>query len=126
MIEKYVYHTMSSSERALVMNKIREMLQKESIRLAIIFGSFIELNSFRDIDIAVYFRDEVSMDEMIKLENKLEEALGIPVDIVPLDEVEPRFRLNILRKGVVIIEEPGVYEALLMQTLDELYILSHG
>jgi len=126
LIEKYVYHTMSSSERALVMNKIREMLQKESIRLAIIFGSFIELNSFRDIDIAVYFRDEVSMDEMIKLANKLEEALGIPVDIVPLDEVEPRFRLNILRKGVVIIEEPGVYEAILMQTLDELYILSHG
>ena len=126
MIEKYVYHTMSSSERALVMNKIREMLQKESIRLAIIFGSFIELNSFRDIDIAVYFRDEVSMDEMIKLANKLEEALGIPVDIVPLDEVEPRFRLNILRKGVVIIEEPGVYEAILMQTLDELYMLSHG
>ncbi|HDD26770.1 MAG TPA: hypothetical protein ENF75_06790 [Acidilobales archaeon] len=51
----------------------------------------------------------------------LEEMIKIPIDVVPIDEVSARFRRYILTKGKVILEKyPGMYEALLIMTLDEL------
>lgn len=124
--EAYTYYTLGEGERVKVISKIREVLAKEGVSLAVVFGSFVELDSFRDIDIAIYVRGGANIDKVIELANELEEVLGVPMDIVPIDEVEPNFRLNILRRGVVVLEEPGVYEALLMQTIDELTLLTMG
>lgn len=124
MAERYIYHSISSDEKASVLNRVRDVLLEEGVSLAIVFGSFVDLDSFRDVDIAVYVRGGASLDRIIELMNRLEEALGIPVDIVPLDEVDPKFRLNIFRKGIEVVEEPGIYEALFMQSIDELAILS--
>lgn len=33
---------------------VREVLEEGGVELAIIFGSFVELESFRDVDVAVY------------------------------------------------------------------------
>ena len=46
------------------------------------------------------------------------------MDVVPLQNIPPKFRLKILTKGVVIVEESGIYEALLSQTLDEIMTLN--
>ena len=64
------------------------------------------------------------MDAVIKLSVELEERLRIPVDVVPLNVVSPSFRHYILTRGEVVLEKrPGLYEALLMRTLDELAVL---
>lgn len=106
------------------LNKIRELLKtEEKVSLAIVFGSFVELESYRDIDIAVYVRDD-GFDYLAKLSAKLELTLGIPVDVVPLLELDPLFRWKVLRKGTVIVErQPGLYEALLSMTQDELKLI---
>lgn len=106
-----------------ILAKLRSILEKEdNVLLAIVFGSFVELESFRDIDIAVYTKSP-SFDYVALLGAKLELDLGIPVDVVLLDELPPRFRYMVLTRGRVIIEKvPGLYEALLSQTIDELLI----
>lgn len=87
--------------------------------LAIVFGSFIELNEFRDIDLAVYILDR-SPRRLDSLWAKIEGVLKIPIDLVPISEISPSFRLRILTKGKIVLEKrPGLYEALLINTLDE-------
>jgi len=119
--EKFRYYVVSREEREAIVAKVREVLEDEGVLLAILFGSFVELDSFRDIDLAVYTRDYEDLSFIFRLANRLEEELGYPVDVVPLNIIPPRFRHYILTKGVVIVEEkPGLYEALLTQAMDEI------
>jgi predicted nucleotidyltransferase len=118
--DKLKYYVLSSEEKNTLLEKLKNILHSLSVELAVVFGSFVELDSFRDIDIAVYRRD-TSLEDILKLGTMVEEALGYPVDIIPLDIISPRFRLHILTKGIVILEETsGLYEYFLKRSLDEL------
>ena len=118
---EFRYYRVDEAERRRLLSVIREKLSEfEDVLLAIVFGSFIELSEFRDIDVAVYMLDP-SLERVLQLSAELEEALGIPVDVVPLSEVSPRFRLYILTKGEIVLERvAGLYEALLSMTLDDI------
>ncbi|MEM4030395.1 MAG: nucleotidyltransferase domain-containing protein, partial [Thermofilaceae archaeon] len=106
---------------------IRSTLEGRGVELAIIFGSFIELESFRDVDVAAYARGGLDLNDAIKLAAEPEERTRTPVDVVPLEKAPPRFRHHILTKGEVLLEkQPGLYEALLMLSLDELATLEAG
>ena len=88
--------------------------------LAIVFGSFVELNSYRDVDVAIYAKSK-DLEYIARRSAKLELELGIPVNVVPLDEISSKFRYNVLVNGIIVVEKiSGIYEALLNQTLDEL------
>ncbi len=121
MHQEFKYYTMSDEVKNKIVSTIREVLNKENnILLAILFGSFIELKTFRDIDLAIYTLNK-SLNYITELSLMLEEMIKIPIDVVPIDEVSARFRRYILTKGKVILEKyPGMYEALLIMTLDEL------
>jgi len=118
---EYVYFRADEREKERILSRIRDILAREDkVLLAIIFGSFTTLESFRDIDVAVFSLD-TSLDYIAKLGAKLELELGIPVDIVPITELDPYFKRSILTKGRVILEKaPGIYEALLREAEDEI------
>ncbi|MEM1744126.1 MAG: nucleotidyltransferase domain-containing protein [Candidatus Nezhaarchaeales archaeon] len=123
--ERYRYYRLDPREKGAVRGAVREVLEEGGVELAIIFGGFVEMESFRDVDVAVYAGSrELDLDAVIKLSVKLEERLGIPVDVVPLNLVSPSFRHYILTKGKVVLEKrSGFYEELLLRTLDELALL---
>jgi predicted nucleotidyltransferase len=77
---------------------------------------------FRDIDIAIYSH-AMDIDKLLKINSELELELGIPVDIVPLEQLNPTFRLKTLGRGLVIVEKPGIYEYIFMLTCDELEVM---
>ena len=119
--ERFRYYRVAREGREAIIAKIRKVLEDEGVSLAVLFGSFVELDSFRDIDLAVYIRGDEDLSFIFRLANRLEEELGYPVDVVPLNTIPPRFRHYILTKGVVIVErEPGLYESLLIQAIDEI------
>lgn len=121
----FKYYRLSREEKRTLKEVIREILENMDVELAIVFGSFVELDSFRDVDIAVYSaRCKLDPGIVAEIASRLEERIRIPVDVVPIGEVSAEFRHYILTRGEVILEKnPGLYEALLMQTLDELAIL---
>jgi len=123
-VERFKYHRLSPEEKSRVVEKLREALRAEGVKLAVLFGSFIEMNSFRDIDVAVYLEDPGDLDRILELGAKLEEKIGISIDVAPLQALPPRFRLKVLTKGLILVEEPGLYEAMLIQTMDELIAIS--
>ncbi|MEM0484768.1 MAG: nucleotidyltransferase domain-containing protein [Pyrobaculum sp.] len=121
---EYRYYTADAEKKREILEKLRGLLAARGVRLAVVFGSFVDLDSFRDIDVAIYIDGREELDALLKLGADLEEELGIPVDVAPLRELHPKFRLKVLTRGVVIVEEPGLYEALLLQALDELELLN--
>jgi predicted nucleotidyltransferase len=120
--ERFRYYRFSKNEKEILLKKIKEFLSRYDIDLAIVFGSFVEGNIFRDIDIAIYSY-AMDIDKLLRIGSELELELGIPVDIVPLDQLNPIFRLKILRKGLVVVEKPGVFEYFFMLTCDELEVM---
>lgn len=123
-VKSLKYYSLSAKEKRKVIDLIKKILSKEEqVLLAIIFGSFIELNSFRDIDIAIYSLN-TTLNYLTELAVKIEEKLEIPVDVVPINDLPSKFKQYILVKGLVILEKnPGLYEALLSQVTDELTLM---
>ncbi len=121
---RFKYYRLTPEEKEALLKRVRKFLSgQEDVLLAVVFGSFNELDSFRDLDVAVYL-SKPSLNRVLQLADELEEEVGVPVDVVPLTELPPRFRHYVLVKGRVILEKrPGLYEALLSQTADELNLV---
>ena len=123
MEEGYRYYSLEEKEKEAVLSRVRVVLERRGVGLAILFGSFLEGEAFRDVDVAVY-SEGLDLDELLKLGVELELELGMPVDLVPLDQLPPKFRLEVLRRGLIVVEKPGVYEHLYMRSQDELTLMT--
>jgi len=66
------------------------LLQCEQVRFAYLFGSFTLEGSFEDIDVAVYVTPDIlqhtdALTLSFDLADTLEQAVGLPVDVVVLN-----------------------------------------
>ena len=120
---EYKYYSLDEREKKVVLSRLRKVLERHGVGLAILFGSFLDWDAFRDVDVALY-SEELDFDKLLKLGAELELELGMPVDLVPLDQLPPKFRLEVLRRGLIVVERPGVYEQLYMRSQDELTLMT--
>ncbi len=69
-----------------------------------LFGSFLEPGKdYHDIDILVKFRKALSLIQLIELENRLSDLLGIRVDIVTTGSLKnERIKSNIKKRLKII------------------------
>ncbi len=76
-----------------------------------IHGSFIRGKGFRDIDIALYLRDDMLKDRItdyeIEMEIKLENALKYPVDVRVLNHAPLSFQYRAIKEGILLFERDG-------------------
>jgi len=73
-----------------LIKKIENFIKRhKGITFAYIFGSFIEDETFNDVDIAIYVDKKIIPAEKIfyeiELSNQLEEIIKIPVDVIRLN-----------------------------------------
>ena len=106
-----------------VAERLEATLEKlPDLLIAILFGSVLRRKFVRDVDIAVYFRYEESLKDLIELAGTLEDELGLPIDVVPLREVPPKLKLKILLEGVkLIVRDSQLYWSLTSQALAEVF-----
>ncbi|MEM4445159.1 MAG: hypothetical protein QXJ21_07425 [Thermofilum sp.] len=97
------------------------------VLLAVVHGGFASSNIFRDVDVAVYTGYAVSYDSepvyVDELRESLEERVGLPIDVQPLDYAPPSFRLAALR-GILLFEKTcGLRATLRLHAAEELEAL---
>ena len=81
----------------------RRVLEKlDFIEIAVLFGSALRRKTVRDIDIGVVLSTEPSLSLINEIASTLESELGVPVDIVLLNEAPPLLRFKALVEGVKI------------------------
>ncbi len=107
--KKFTYHKASIEEKKKITTIIKQALSKrKEILVAVIFGSFTNSNTFRDIDIAVFTGYTIPYNKVEEyqetLAKELEKQLKIPVDITVIDYAPPWIKAKTL-KGTTIIEK---------------------
>lgn len=114
-------HKLERGEKELILSRIKQMLEKDDdIVLAVVHGSFISEELFRDIDVAVYVRGGVDyLGKKFSLEKSLEEETGLPVDVNVLNNAPAWFMNRVLGKGRLIVEKYPIYEKLYLLSLDQ-------
>ncbi|GBC69716.1 hypothetical protein HRbin01_01419 [archaeon HR01] len=112
---------LETSERESILSRIKQVLEKdEDIVLAVVHGSFISEERFRDIDVAIYVGKGVDyLSKKFSLEKKLEKETGMPVDVNVLNNAPAWFMNRALGKGKLLVEKYPIYEKLYLLSLDQ-------
>ena len=116
---------MSISYYSINLNKLRPALERilredNRVKVAIIFGSILRRKDVRDIDIAIYAYPPLSLKEILLLGDKIEREVGIPIDIVPLDEIPPKLQYRVMMQGIpIIIRDKNLYNKLALLALGQ-------
>ena len=92
-----------TKKNTLPIKRIREILKRNHIVRAGIFGSYArgEQNGKSDIDILIEFNG--GLLGLVKLERELKEQLGRKVDILTYGGIHPLLKRRILREEVRIL-----------------------
>lgn len=101
------YWTLDGEEKQKVLEKIKMVLEKDDeVVFAIVHGSFIERDSFRDIDIAVWIKNsEKAIQYTVSLPNKIEAETKFPIDIQVLNEAPLPFKHHVLTEGKTLFSK---------------------
>ena len=114
-----VYHSVSVEE---LIGKLRSFFDKlADVDVVVLFGSAVKRSTVRDVDILVHSRKDLSLRDVCKLSSKLEEVLGIPVDVVPLEEAYPHIVVKAIQEGVpVLVRDPTILADAYKKALGEI------
>lgn len=97
----------TEEQKNAVVAKLRNLLAREDcVIFSYVYGSFIESDRFRDIDIAIYVDEEkISKREAFSVEqsldSKLENEIGFPVDVRVINFSPLGFKYNITKGRVL-------------------------
>ncbi|MEM3726177.1 MAG: nucleotidyltransferase domain-containing protein [Candidatus Bathyarchaeia archaeon] len=101
--DKIQYYKLSRKEKEEIVEKLKKSLAKDKrIRLAIIFGSLTTRDYIRDIDICINSNPKLNLKELLDLNAKIELELGIPIDLVELENLPTTLQRDILQNGIKI------------------------
>lgn len=102
-----VVRSLPAVEKDRLVERLGDALAREKpVAFSYLFGSFVELDRFRDIDVAVYLDEELCppanfLDEHLRLTGLLEKAAGLPVDVVVLNDAPLGLRMAAVRGRVL-------------------------
>ena len=85
--------------------EVVKILQQAGVQRAGLFGSFArgEANADSDLDLLVEFQGEKTLLDLVALKNRLEQVLGMKVDVVTYQSLSPLLRNSILQEQVSIL-----------------------
>jgi predicted nucleotidyltransferase len=88
-----------------IRNKIINILQRNDVKRASLFGSVVrgELTDESDIDILIEFEGRKSLLNLVGLKIELEEILKRKVDVLTYKSLHPLLKDRILREQEVIL-----------------------
>ncbi|MHA1648906.1 MAG: nucleotidyltransferase family protein [Candidatus Helarchaeota archaeon] len=88
-----------------IIKKLKELLKKYGVKKIEIFGSYArgEPKSDSDLDIIVEFEKRKSLLELVGIEQELEDALGMKVDLLTRAFISPYLIERIEKESKVIL-----------------------
>jgi len=98
------------------------LLMYDDIAFAFLFGSSArgEMTAFSDVDIAIFFTGVVNFHRINDLREDLSDLFGTEADIVVLNNASPIIRMQVLKKGTLIIDRNRrLYHEFFVNTVKE-------
>ena len=90
--------------KQILHHHLPELVERYNVSYLGVFGSYIrnEQNPKSDLDILVDFNKTPSLFHFIRLENYLNELVGVKVDLVMKDALKPAIGKHILEEVVAV------------------------
>jgi len=105
---------MSSAERESVLGHLSAILAyRRGLSFAMVYGSFLSPDAFRDLDVAVWVTAEADPAFDLALAVELSTALGLPVDVRRINSAPLPFLFHVLRGRIVAERDDGLLSALM-------------
>lgn len=81
-----------------------ELREKYKVKGLELFGSYVrgEQKEKSDLDVLVEFEGQVSLLELVKVENYLSDLLGAKIDLVPKKDLRPELKDRVLSEAVAL------------------------
>ncbi len=115
--------TMNKVSISNIVEKLKEALTMHSdIVLVFLFGSFVsgDVTSFSDLDIAIYSTGPFDFYRTNDLKEDISEMLGVEADIVVLNNASPVIKMQVLKKGTLLInKDQRAYNEFFVTTVKE-------
>ncbi len=107
-------HRMSSAERESVLGRLSATLaNRRGLSFAMVFGSFLSAEAFRDLDVAVWVTAEADPAFDLALAVELSAALGLSVDVRRINNAPLPFLFHVLRGRIVAEDDDRQLSALM-------------
>lgn len=120
------YYHLNDKEREELLQSLKaELMNKEDIVFAFLFGSFKDYDDeigFRDVDIAVYYEAEVKdlLSSALSLADSLSRKHCLPIDCIPINEAPLYFRFRVFRDGMELFcKDESLRDDMIENTLNE-------
>ncbi len=115
------HHVLGAEERGSVEETLAGMLATErGVTFAYLYGSFVESESFHDVDVGVYLAD-VQPDQMtaaaLELGQRLSERVHLPVDVRVLNGAPDSFLYHVLQGRLLLSGDDTVLADILERTI---------
>jgi len=94
-------------DRRLDKSMLADECRKHGVVYAGLFGSQArgEATPESDVDVLVRFGDRPSLIDLVRIERRIEEVIGVPVDLVTENALNPHLRDRILEDLEVIVND---------------------
>ena len=101
--DRVQYYKIGEAEKEALINKLKAVLKnKKTVKRAWIFGSLTKRASVRDLDLAIHSDPKMAFSDFLSLNAQIELELGIPVDMVEIEDTPKSLKANILTNGILI------------------------
>jgi hypothetical protein len=108
-------HTLPTLDRERLSRRIASFLSRQynEILTAYIFGSFVQVDAFSDIDIGLIVGDVIPnlLEFELTLEDKIRNLVNYHVDVRVLNNAPIAFSQNVFRTGRVILDKNPNFRA---------------
>ena len=111
---KIIHYKLGSEERERLVERLTgNLINKDGIVFAYIYGSFLDSRSFRDIDIAI-FVDEREVKDFylfeIDIAERLNQELNVdfPIDVRIINQSPITFKYNIIKGQLIVNHNESV------------------
>lgn len=102
---------LTSREKEKIVKILSGLIEsRDDILFAYIFGSFASKDSFDDIDLGIFVKEEsvpsrLKLKLELELEENLQTAVHVPADVRVLNSAPLTFVYNVLKSGFVIVDK---------------------
>lgn len=78
---------------------------RTDVVFAMVFGSFVDGEAFRDLDLGIWTSDVASRRVELELATTLSASLGLPVDVRRVNDAPVPFLFHVLRGRIVAVQD---------------------
>ncbi len=95
-------YTLNDIQKKEIIDELTRLLkEREEIVFAYLHGSFLT-HDFRDIDVAIYLKEDEDVLYEVELGVELEKILKFPVDVRVLNSAPLTFRFKVIKDGLLL------------------------